>query len=1101
MKTDRIRRSLAAQAGPCAVFVILLVLALSAARLTSAQATGGSITGLVSDPSGARIVNCSVMVSNTETGVTRMVTTNRAGTYSVPNLLPGSYRITASAPGFGNTELAGITIAVGTAQTLDFSLGVSSHIEQVNVAADTQDLQTGTSDISGLVDEKTIQDLPLNGRSFSDLALLQPGVASIQTQASFTTGPDRGTRGFGSQLTVSGSRPQQNNYLLNGTSLNDYANGSGSVLGGNLGVDAISEFTVITSNASAQYGRSSGGIVNAVTRSGTNQFHGSAYEFARNSVFDAHNPFDPRDPATNKVLPIPYFSRNQFGGSLGGPIKKDRTFFFGNYEGVRQTQGSSSVANVPSQDARNGILHNPDGTTTNIAVDPQVAKYLALFPAANGAFLPDPSYGQGFNPNVGTYNFSTPQIGNEDFAVVRVDHRLSAKDSIFVNYLYDRAPYTLPDSLNSLYVLSQTTRHVATLEETHTFSPTIVNAVRIGLNRDVAVNNVPTQTINPAAADPTISSVPGQYAPQVVVPNLTTYVGGINSNGTNYAWTSLQFGDDVFVTRGRHSIKTGFYFEGMRLNELTRAAVNGQFQFTSLTGFLTNHPFLFDAATTPPSPRDLQEDIFAGYAQDDWRATPKLTINIGLRYEASSVVHEAKGKLSNLLNIADATPRLGSPFFKNPTTLNFEPRVGFSLDPFADGKTILRGGFGLYDVLPLPYLFILPASVAAPYAQFGVAAGPGLPAGSFYSTAYSALNPYFSTGAHVEAAPKRDYVYQHNLNVQRQITNHLTLLVGYVGSRGLHQPYYTDQFNIVFPTQTAQGYQWPTAVDPTTGQVVVDPPPPVNPNYGAIRGLEWKADSYYNGLQVGLHQTLSHGVQYQVSYTQSRSIDTSSASLAPDAFSNSIADLPFFAPSRSRGPSDFNVGRVLVVDVIAQLPHPQSENAAVNWLTGGWQAGTILTAHDGVPFTPTYGSDGDPLGSGGAGGIGVGVQDYPDRLTGPGCASLTNPRNPNHYVKNQCFAIPQVGLLGNAGRNSLTGPGVLELDGSLFKDVQVPKVGDRLKVQFRGEVFNLLNHVNYANPAATDVFDSNNNPLSTSGQITGTTTPSREIQLGVKVLF
>ncbi len=1091
MKTDRVRRLIAVRAGQYAIFVLIFVLSLLGGRFAHAQASGGSISGLVSDASGARIVNCNVKVTNIETGVTRTVSTNGAGNYSAPNLLPGSYEITASAPGFGSKRLAGITITVGTAQTLDFSLGLSSRVEQVNVAADTQDLQTGTSDISGLVDKKTIQDLPLNGRSFSDLALLQPGVASIQTQANFTTGPDRGTRGFGSQLTVSGARPQQNNYLLNGTSLNDYANGSGSVLGGNLGVDAISEFTVITTNASAQYGRTSGGIINAVTRSGANAFHGSAYEFARNSFFDANDPF---------LGPI-QFSRNQFGGSLGGPIKKDRTFFFGNYEGVRQTQGSSSVANVPSQDARNGIIHNPDGTTTTIAVDPEVSKYLALYPVQNGGFLPDASYAGGFNPNVGISNLSSPQIGNEDFAVVRVDHRLSNKDSMFVNYLFDRAPYTLPDSLNSLFVLSQTTRHVATIEETHTFSPTIVNTLRVGLNRTVAVNNVPAQAINPAAADPTISSVPGEYAPQVIVPNLTTYVGGINSNGTNYAWTSLQFGDDVFLTRGRHSIKAGFYFEGMRLNEFTRAAVNGQFQFTSLTGFLTNHPFIFDATTVPPTPRDLQEDIFAGYVQDDWRVTPKLTINIGLRYEASSVVHEAKGKLSNLVNLSDATPQLGSPFFKNPTTLNFEPRVGFSLDPFADGKTILRGGFGIYDVLPLPYLFILPASVAAPYAQIGVAAGPGLPAGSFYSTAQNALSPYFLTGAHVETSPKRDYVYQYNLNIQRQITNHLTLLVGFVGSRGLHQPYYTDQFNIVFPTQTAQGYQWPTAVDPATGQLVVNPPPPVNPGYGAIRGLEWKADSYYDGLQVGLHQSLNHGVQYQVSYTQSRSIDTSSASLAPDAFSNSIADLPFFAPSRGRGPSDFNVGRVLVVDVIAQVPHAQSDRAAVKWLTEGWQVGTILTAHDGVPFTPTYGSDGDPLGSSGAGGIGVGIQDYPDRLTGPGCSSLTNPGNPVNYVKNQCFAVPQVGLLGNAGRNILTGPGVLELDGSVFKNIQVPRVGDRIKVQFRAEAFNLLNHVNYANPGATDVFDSNNSPLSTSGQITGTTTPPRELQFGVKVLF
>jgi hypothetical protein len=527
------------------------------------------------------------------------------------------------------------------------------------------------------------------------------------------------------------------------------------------------------------------------------------------------------------------------------------------------------VATVPTADARNGILHNADGTVTTVSVDRSAAKYLTFWPLPNGGLAP------GGNGNIGIYNFSEPQVVQEDYAVGRVDHRLSRNDSIFATYLYDRTPYTYPDSLNDIFFLSKTSKQIVTIEETHTFSATIVNTFRIGLNRNVVVNNVGAQAINPAVLDASLAAVPRQYAAQVSVPGWTGFTGGSGASSSDYAWTSYQLGEDLFLNRGKHSIKVGFASELMRLNVLNHNTLDGQFVFTSVAGFLTNHSFVYSAPSSGTvSPRNLQETLFAGYAQDDWRVNPNLTLNLGLRYEATTVVREASGKLSNLINISDPTPQLGNPFFKNPTTLNFEPRVGFALSPFAVSKTVIRGAFGIYDVLPLPYEFILPATFAAPFTKYGIVEGT-LPAGTFYSGAGAYLKPDTLFGTHVQQSRKRNYVMQWNLNVERQLSTDMTLLVAYVGSRGLHQPYYSNQYNIVLPTGTSQGqFQWPLPIG--SGNIL-------NPKYGTIRGLDWIGDSYYDGLQVGLRRNMKHGLQFQVSYSQSRSIDDISSSLAADA--------------------------------------------------------------------------------------------------------------------------------------------------------------------------------------------------------------------------
>src|SRR5438094_4937910 len=389
------------------------------------QVAGGTISGTVTDSSGRVIGNVQITINNLATGVTRDVTTNDGGFYSAPNLLPGTYQAKFSAKGFKTEARNGIALTVGATEVLDLTMKVGTAVETLQVTSEAPTVQLASSDISAVVNATTVRELPLNGRSWTDLAQLQPGVNAIQTQPTFAAGTDRGNRGFGQQLTISGARPQQNNYRLDGVSLNDYANGApGSVLGGNLGVDAIQEFSVLTSNYSAEYGKTSGGVINAITRSGTNGFHGSAYEFLRNSALDARNFFDKDSP--------PPFRRNQFGGSAGGPIIKNKTFVFADYEAFRQSTGVTNVVTAPSPAARSGML-----STGAVVVDPAVARYLAVYPLPNAGLL---------GKDTGLFTFVGQQVANEDFVTTRIDHQFSDRDRLFGSYRFDDARFTVPDS-------------------------------------------------------------------------------------------------------------------------------------------------------------------------------------------------------------------------------------------------------------------------------------------------------------------------------------------------------------------------------------------------------------------------------------------------------------------------------------------------------------------------------------------------------------------------------------------------------------------------------------------------------------------------------
>ena len=1034
-------------------------------RQLIAQSAGGTVSGTITDPGGAVVAGAAVEIVNSGTSETRKVATSVSGFYTAPNLASGTYSISVALPGFAGLVRNGLTVSVGSEIVVNLQLRLGETSEKVEVKGDSPVVETGSSQTGAVVGGQTIRELPLNGRDWTTLAALEPGVSQVRTQQTVGLSIVRANRGLGSQMTIGGNRPQQNNYRLDGISVNDYAGGGpASVLGTSLGVDSIQEFSVVTSNATADYGKSSGGAINAITRAGNNGFHGSAYEFLRNSALDARNFFDPGV--------APPFKRNQFGGSLGGPVVHDRTFFFVDYEGFRQALGVSNVDNVPTASARAGKLQ-----AGAVTVNPKVIPYLALYPTPNGVVAGD----------IGTYLYSSQQHSTEDLITARIDHRFSNADSIHGSFLIDNGKLTGPDAFNDVVLGTNSHRKFASVEETHLISPTMINFLRAGVNRTVVSAVETIEALNPLVADTALGFIPGHAVGQINVTGLTNFQGGLGATGDyQFHYSSYQAYDDLFWTKGNHALKFGIAGERVFSSGLAGGSPNGMATFGSLSNFLTNKPTTFTANIPgTDNPVGFRQTVFGLYVQDDWRLRPNLTLNLGLRYELSTVPTEQHNRLTTLATLTSPAPRLGSPLFTNPTGRAVSPRVGFAWDPFRTGKTSIRGAFGMYDSLPLLYEMLLVQLLSQPYFEQGSSAA--LAAGSFPNGMFSTLSASSLRTAYIEQNPKRNYVMQWNFNLQRQLMTDLSLEVGYSGSHGVHSPFLSTDVNIVLPTVTAQGYVWPAIRGSGTR---------INTNVGAISPLVWQVSSVYDALQVRLRKRLSHGFQIQGAYTFAKSLDTGSASVQT-AFTNTVSSLPLFDPKLRRGPSDFDVRHNLVLSQLYELPGLRSGIKALDWVEKGWQFGVILQASAGLPFTPFIGGDALGLNS-------SNPFNFPDRLNLPGCGTPVNPGNPAHYIKTECFAAPTPGTrLGNSGRNVAFGPGLFNMDTSLVRNFRAPRVSEAFNVQFRAELFNVLNHVNFSPPntANTQVFNQNLAPLTTAGTLTTTSTTSRQIQFGLKLVF
>ncbi len=1117
------------------VACLLFLFSLAAAVPAKAQVSGATLTGGITDESGAGVPDATVTIKNVGTGVVREVTTNGDGLYSAPNLLPGDYEVTVLAKGFQAVVQKGVTLTVGGTQALNFALKVGQLTQTVEVSAAPPSVQTTSSTISATVDSTTMRELPLNGRDWTSLATLEPGVTSIPNQAGTGFSANKGNRGFGNQLSDAGHRANENSYRVNGISINDYSNGSpGGATGLNLGVDGIQEFSVLTSNYTAEYGHTSGAVINAITKSGVNDFHGTAFFFDRDKIFDAKNFFDPAGP-------IPSFRRVQFGGSGGTAIVKDKTFVYGTYEGVRQDQPLSRTIHVPTQEARSGILcvasgSNPCASLKAVAVDPKVTPYIALWPCPAGSICQTAT-----NLDIASLNVSLPGISNENYATGRVDQKISGKDSLSGSYFFDSGPLTQPDPLLNATHSVFSRRQMASAEETHIFNPQFVNAIRLGVSRVRGDINLPVSG-DSVATTSALAVAPGAKAPpQIGGAGLTTAIGLGGLNRFLHRWTSGQVYDDAFLNRGTHTIKFGFAFERMLYNVLEQLSPNGRLNnYGSLAALLTNTPTKLNALAPGHSFEvAIRQSMFAGYVQDDWRLRPALTVNLGVRYEITTLPKDANNRIQEITTLANcsASPTACGPvsvnsfIANNPTTKNFEPRIGFSWDPFKNGKTAVRGGLGIFDVLPLPYEFGLNTAATSPFQIIGQDK-PG--ASSTAAKGNCAADPclgvtlgngidnnvgFAANGVrnrYVQQDPKRADVLNWNLNIQREIAPTWTAIVGYVGSRSVHLSVAADDINLVQPAASSAGILFP--INGTA----------INPNWAGgtggagIRPVIFDGASSYEGAQAQLKKSMNHGIQGQLSYTYGKCRDTSSAPVTGDTYVNSIAVPLLLVKSYRIGACDFDIRQTLVGTFIWDVPGPKSGLAS--YVAGGWELGAILTATTGSPFTATVGGGGDPLGTGFNGDFSM---DFPN---------ITKGCNPIHggvnYLNVNCFTLPTApssfvgcapnsfssapaapagtqycqNLVGNAGRNSLYGPRLTTVDFSVFKNTHIPRISETFNVQFRVEFFNILNHPNFAAPnflndSNNSVFNPNGTGSGNAGVLGSTSTSSRQIQLGLKLVW
>ena len=1081
--------------------ILGLLLVFAAPARISAQMVGATISGTVVDATGAVVPNVKIVIKNTSTGSVANAATNGVGVFNAPNLPPGTYEFTASATGFSSLVRDRVTLTVGQELVLNLTLQVGNTTQQIEVSTEAPTVDLANATVGGVVTQTTVEALPLNGRSWSDLAILAPGVHTVGNQPAISS-TDRTKRGMGLELSISGGRPQQNNYLLDGVNINNYTNaGPGSLLGGNLGTDAVGEFTVLTTNYSAEYGRTSGGVISAITKTGTNQFHGSAYEFLRNKSLDAANFID-----NSNGNPKPQFRRNQFGGSIGGPIRKDKTFFFADYEGVRQELGTTVVATVPTQadvDTRIAALQQ---VNPSFVADPSALLYLKTFWPAS---------------STGKFAFAGNQITTENFVIGRVDHNFSEKDRIFGTYLYDNSHQTEPDEMNNKLISNQSKRQTFALEWSHAFNTQLLNSFRLGFNRDNTASPAGAKAINPAAADPQFGFDPGVSVGALQFGDgFTPFSGGIIvASPFEFRWNSFQFYENLYLTKGIHSMKFGANAERIQDNFFGADTPGGSFQFNSLSDFLANSPISFsnDVPGTE-TPRYVRMSIAAGYFQDDIHFRPNLTFNVGLRYEFGEVPYEIDGKLANLRMLSSTAlpdPHLGSPYFRNPTKNDWEPRIGFAWDPFKNGKSSIRGGFGMFDVLPMPAQLGGGLDSSSPFAEkFNI--GDQTLLGNTFPNKISSIPPALlpNTGAYylMDFNPKRPLVLQWNLNIERQLTPSTTLGIGYVGSRGVHLWIQSDA-NAVQPMQTAGGnLQWPCPVPlapalifPFTGAKinVCDPQAQANltdrarpdPNIsGTISIANWSGWYDYHALQVQVKKAMSHGFQIGGNYTWAKNIDIGSGAVAADQYTNSVTGLLWYCEPCRRGLADTDVRNNITVDYLWNIPTPASFATPLKAVFANWQAGGILTIENGRPFSVLM--DGDPLG-------GLTVQQRPDRVFSPGCTTRVNPGNAQQYIKLECFTPPNPSTqYGNAGRNTLIGPGLMSLDFSLFKTIPLKKISESSDLQFRMECFNCTNRVNLSPPVFNnDLMDYLGNPITNAGLITSTTTTSRQIQLALKLTW
>ncbi len=1015
-------------------FALLVVLLVSLVFPvgTAAQSTA-AIQGTVTDSTGAVIPGAQVLVRNTGTGEERTAQTDATGSYLVASLPVGTYRVEVKAAGMATLVASNVILEVGKTVLQNFTLKVAPTAETVEVTAQSPVLESLTISANQVIDRKTVQEIPLNGRHFVDLGLLIPGSVT-PPQNGFLTAPLRGQGSFA--FNTAGNREDTVNYMINGVNLNDMVQNQITF---QPSINTVQEFKVDNSTYSAEYGRNSGAIVNIATRSGSNDWHGEVFEFLRNSGLDARNYFN-----VTPILQSP-FKRNQFGAAFGGPIKKDRTFFFASYEGLRQRQGLT---------INSAVLSAAQRAQAATIANPTVTKLLPLIPA----------------PNFGATRFvgSATAPVNLDQGTINLSHTFRTEDRLngYLALQQDlrQEPTLQGNTIPGFGDTRQSRRQIATINETHVFRPNLVNEVRLGYNR-IRITFSPNTPLNPADF-----GINGGITTAIGLPQMTVRDIGLNFGGPSgfpqgrgdLTWV---VSDTLNYVRGRHTFKFGSEFRRFSNNNF--GGDTGTFAFNTVTDFINGNAASF---TVNPSftPNRIYTSALGFFAQDSYKFRPFLTLELGLRYDWNGTPVEAQDRFVIFDPVTRSLLRQGSGIDKvyNQNALNFEPRVGFAWDVFHNGKTVLRSAYAVQADQPVTNL-VTGLAVNPPFSAPVAFNGPGTVTFANAFTAAAAAGAFSLTSINHDF--RNAYVQSWNFNIQKEITPSLGAMIGYFGSKGTHLRIQRNINQFIngarpFPTISASSSIVP-------GKAL-----------GNINTQESAGNSSYNALWLTANKRLTRGVQFNASYTWSKSLDYNSLN------SQGVVIQDSFNIRNDRGLSDYDARHRFVISGLYELPF--RGNRAVQ----GWQFATIVQLQTGNPVNII-------TNNGSLTGVANTIRP---NVSGSVPTSFTPAGNGNLQYLPACSAsscpFTAVNAFGGLGRNVIIGPGFENIDFSILKNTRIT---ERFNLQFRADIFDLFNHPNFGQPARIVSTAAGN----TFGQISNTRFPvgdsgsSRQIQLALKLIF